>query len=304
MAKKNYAIMGATGRIGAVIAEELLKKGHGVRALGRDANKLQELKEKGAEIISLSFDDEKALTQAFQECDAIFSLLPSALNVEDYSQYRDKVSASIIQAIQNANVHNVLDLSSIRADLTEGTGPIKDHHRHEERLNKIKNLNVLHIRPGYFMENLFLFIPLIKREGIIASYVKAHVPLAMIAVQDIGNKCADFLDGLKFKGQINFEFLGPQEVTLSDATKMIAKAIRKPDLKYVELSYADAEKKMLTSGLNPKTAKVFLEMHQTFNKGLIKPTEKLTPEHIGKTTIEQFMKIFPQVYEGTSTTKQ
>lgn len=36
MSKKIFAIMGATGQIGHVVADDLLKRGHTVRAFGRD----------------------------------------------------------------------------------------------------------------------------------------------------------------------------------------------------------------------------------------------------------------------------
>jgi uncharacterized protein YbjT (DUF2867 family) len=47
MKKFTFAIMGATGHIGHHLTEELLKRGHHVRALGREPLKLQELKTKG-----------------------------------------------------------------------------------------------------------------------------------------------------------------------------------------------------------------------------------------------------------------
>lgn len=60
MAQQTYTIVGATGRIGSIIAEHLIKKGHQVRALGRDQKKLEQLKKIGAETFCVdSFEIKK-----------------------------------------------------------------------------------------------------------------------------------------------------------------------------------------------------------------------------------------------------
>ncbi|MGE5195729.1 MAG: NAD(P)H-binding protein, partial [Anaerolineae bacterium] len=151
MTKFTFAIMGATGHIGHILTEELLKKGHKVRALGRDAHRLQELKSKGAEILSGDFTDSILLSQAFKGCHAVFSFIPPGYDANDFEVFRDETGKAIAQAIVKAKISHVLNLSSIGAHLSSGTGPIKELHLHEERLNLIQNVNVLHFRPSYFM---------------------------------------------------------------------------------------------------------------------------------------------------------
>src|SRR5690242_2487192 len=99
MVKHTFAIMGATGNIGHVLTEELLKKGHKVHAIGRDKNKLQKLKEKGADTFSISFEDGNALATAFEGCDAVFSLIPPSATADDLGAYQDRVGEAIKQAL-------------------------------------------------------------------------------------------------------------------------------------------------------------------------------------------------------------
>lgn len=300
MAKNTYAIMGATGHIGLVLTEELLKKGHKVRAIGRDKNKLQMLKEKGAEILASSMDDASALTEAFKGCDAIFSFLPPGYTVDDPVALQDKVGEAIKQALLKSKVQYILNLSSIGANLSEGTGPIKGLHRHEKRLNTLPNVNILHLRPGYFMENFLWDIPSIKNAGVLGSALNLDLPLAMVATRDIGLKAADLLSSLNFTGQTVLEFIGPREVTMKAATEVLGKAIGKPDLKYMQLPPAEAEKKMLAAGMKPNLVKLLLEMYKAFNEGKIELTQQTTPDHRGKTTLEDFSKIFAQAYQTAS----
>lgn len=299
MANKIFAIMGATGHIGHVVVEELLKQGHQVRAIGRDKNKLKKLKELGAIVFSESFDDAQGLAEAFKGVDAILSFIPPAYS-EDYETYSNRVSESIQQAIVKDKIKYVVNLSSIGANVSEGVGPIAFLHKHEKRLNAIPGINVVHFRPGYFMENLFRAIPDIKSSGKNASPLKADIPIPMVATHDIATAMVKFLNDLSFKGSSVFEFLGPQAMTPVEITAILGKAIGKPELKYEQLPIAEAEKKMLAAGMKPKTAKVMLEMYKAVNEGKILPTQQLTPEHFGKTKIEEFAKEFAKVYKSNA----
>ncbi len=299
MAKLSFAIMGATGHIGHYLSEELLKRGHKVRALGRDAGKLQGLKAKGAEILTGDSTDSAFLAKAFKGCQAVFSFLPPGLDAVDMEVFREKTGEAIVQAVVKAKISHVINLSSIGADLSSGTGPIKALHAQEERLNSIEKLNVLHFRPGYFMENLLWSIPSIKSSGMIATSLKGDLPIPMVATRDIALKLAEFFDALKFHGTSVFEFAGPQAITMGEATKMIGKAIGKPDLKYKQLSHDEAEKAMIASGMKHQIAKLFVDMNSAFNEKRILFTQQLTAEHKGKTDFEEFAKAFSQMYRST-----
>ncbi|HSW87121.1 MAG TPA: NAD(P)H-binding protein [Rhabdochlamydiaceae bacterium] len=296
MTKYTFAIMGATGHIGHPLTEELLKKGHKVRVLGRDAHKLQEFKNKGAEVFSGDSTDSAFLAKMFKGCNAVFGLLPLGLDADDMEVLRDKTAEAIVQAVAKAKTTHVLNLSSIGANLPSGTGPIKEFYHQEDRLNLVPNLNVLHFRPAYFMENLLWSIPSIKSSGMITSSLKGDIPIPMVATQDIALKIAEFFDALKFTGSSVFEFVGPQEITMAEAAKVIGKAIGKPDLKYKQMSDEQAENEMIASGMKHQIAKLIVEMNRAFNERKIKPTQKLTEDHKGKTTFEEFCKTFSKIY--------
>jgi len=290
MTKNTYAVLGATGHIGKILAETLLKKGNRVRAIGRDKEKLKALAEKGAETFSVSFDNPAELTKAFVGNDAVFCLIPPGYAVDDYGVFQDKVGEAIKQALTRSNIRYVLNLSSLGANEPEGTGPIKGLYRHEKRLNSIPNLNVVHLRPGFFMENLLMSLPLIKSSEKIGFPLRSDLSIPMIATKDIGMKAAEILQALNFSGQSVFDMAGPREWTMEEATSAIGKAIGHHQLKYAQLSFQDAEKGMLSLGLKPKMVKLMLEMYQAFNEEKIMQRERYTPEHRGKTTIEEFAK--------------
>lgn len=298
MASKVYAVVGATGQIGHVVVEHLLKRGHQVKAFGRDQKKLDGLKSKGAQVISIEgFDREATLNKEFKGVDAVFGMIPPGYGTDNYGAYQDQVGEAIKSAVEKNNIRYLLNLSSLGAHLAEGTGPIKGLYRQEQRLKSLSNVNILHLRPGYFMENFLWSIQTIKQKGVLKTPIKSDLAVPMVSTRDIGMKAADFLDRLDFKGHTVFEFVGLQALTMVEAAKMLGNAIGKPDLKYTQQSYEEAEKEMVASGMKPSIAKLMVEMYQAFNAGSCGPTQKLTADHYGKTTLEQFAKTFAEVYK-------
>jgi len=189
-----------------------------------------------------------------------------------------------------------VNLSSIGAEVPSGTGPIAGLYRQEQRLNKLSDVHIVHLRPSSFMENQFWSIPVIKGNGINGSATPGNIPLPTVATKDIGEKAAELLDRLEFKGHQVLDFTGPKEYTLSEVTSALGKAIGKPDLAYVQFPLEDVKKGMLGSGMKPGTVDLMIEMYKAGNEGKLHPTQPLTGEKRGKTPVEEFAKIFAGVY--------
>ncbi len=75
---------------------------------------------------------------------------------------------------------------------------------------------------------------------------------------------------------------------MQEATQIIGRAIARPEVKYVQLSYADAEKGLVGVGLSPDLARLFVEMYRSFNEGVFRPTEPRTSWNTTPTSLEQF----------------
>ncbi|MFB3816775.1 MAG: NAD(P)H-binding protein [Candidatus Methylomirabilales bacterium] len=118
-------VMGATGHTGKKIADALLlQAGERIRALGRSASKLAELERAGAEVRTGDVADAAFLTQAFGGAEAVYTLLPTDRHARDYRAAQDRQGEAIVRAIRRSGVRYVVALSSLGADLHEGTGVI------------------------------------------------------------------------------------------------------------------------------------------------------------------------------------
>ncbi len=287
-------ITAATGNIGSKLTEILLSKGKKLRVVGRDAKKLEKFK--GAEAFVGNAASATEMTKAFQGAESVFMLIPPKYDALDIRDHYKTVGEAYVQAIKDSGVKEVVFLSSIGAHMDKNNGPISGLHDQEVRLNGLKDVRTLHLRPGYFMENLFWGLALIKQNGINGSAMKGNVPLTMIATQDIAQVAAvRLMTGID--RTTTQELMGERDVTLEEATAAIGREIGKPDLKYVQFSYEDAEKAMLGMGMGKVTAQMMNEMNKGFNEGLIKPTERRMKDNTTLTSIEAFAKVFAEVYK-------
>src|SRR3989338_1807121 len=126
----------------------------------------------------------------------------------------------------------------------------------EQKFNRIAGLNVLHLRPTYFMENLFGQIETIKNMGIMGTPVKGNLRFPMVATRDIAEAAAKRLLALDFRGSSVQYVLGSRDVTYNE----VAKVIGKPDLHYVEFPYEDAKKAMMQGwGIGESAANALVE---------------------------------------------
>jgi len=294
-----YTVLGATGHIGSVITRRLLEKGEKVRVVGRNTTRLQAFVQKGAEAFIGDVGDVEAMTRALQDVRAAFLMMPPGMTSLDYRADQDRESTAISTAARNAGLHYAVDLSSYGAQAPAGSGPILGLHYAEQKLNAVEKLNVLHLRPAYFMENHLAAIGMIQMMGLYGGALKPDLPTPMIATRDIGAYAAERLLKLDFKGKQTQELLGERELTMNEVTTVIGKALLKPELRYAQFPYDQVQKVLVQMGTPAKTAAYFIEMFQGLNDGIVVPNEARSAENTTPTSIETFVKeVFVPAYQG------
>jgi uncharacterized protein YbjT (DUF2867 family) len=298
-----YVILGATGHTGSVIATSLLLKGEKVRAVGRDASRLERFVRKGAEAFTANVSDAAALTKAFTGARAAYLLLPPNMTSQDYRADQERESDAIAQAVKESGLRYAVHLSSFGAHIPEGTGPIAGLYSAEQKLNAISNLNVLHLRAGYFMENNLAAIGMIHDMGIFGHAVLPDLKLPMIATRDIGDYAAQRILKLDFSGKQTRELVGERDLSMNEATAIIARGIGKPDLRYVQFPYDQVQQVLMQMGIPPKTAGQFIEMYKAINEGIVAAQEPRSPENTTPTSFEKFVQdVFVPAYQGKAAT--
>jgi uncharacterized protein YbjT (DUF2867 family) len=286
MGQNLIVVTGGTGNIGAKLVPLLLEKGARVRAVGRQAQRLKFLSDKGAEVFVADLQDKAAAARAFAGAAAVFAMIPPNYGAPDFRAYQERVGEALAEGVRSAGVPRVAHLSSLGAELASGTGPIAGLHDSEERFNAL-NVHVVHLRPAYFMENHLSTLGLVKDRGMNGGGLRPDLPLAMIAARDIAARAADLLDS-SFAGKSVLELLGPRDYTMAEATRALGAAIGRKELPYVQVPFPELEKALLGMGFSADAARLFTEMSDAHNQGRIRPGRPRGPKTATPTTLEQF----------------
>jgi len=292
-------VLGATGHTGSVVAKKLLETGEKVRVVGRDAYKLAQLTRLGAESATADATDARAMVRAFAGVEAGYVLLPPRAKDPELLASGDAMSTAIADAIQASGLSHVVLLSSIGAQHERKTGPIQALHTFEEKLKQVTKLNALFLRPGPFMENFLMLIPLVQSMGFLAGGIDGDLKLPMIATRDIGQAAADALSKLDFSGFSTRELQGERDLSYKTAAAAIGAAIGKAKLSYKKFPAFLLEQGIKQMGIPGKTAGLLSEMNEAANEGRLRPLEPRSQRNTTATSIEVWAKeVFAPAYNA------
>src|SRR5919205_1002598 len=150
--QRKILVTGATGQQGGSLARLLLQNKHKVHALTRNTQSaaVQDLRNKGANIVKGDLDDSDSLKRAVKDVESVFLMGTPFEDGTEGEIRRGKLMADI--AKQN-NIEHLVYSSVANADKNTGIPHFESKYKVEQH---IKNLGIPHtiIGPTFFMENL------------------------------------------------------------------------------------------------------------------------------------------------------
>lgn len=292
-------VCGATGRVGSLVVEELLSRGVQVRATGRPGAKLEALGRRGAIACPGSLHDRAFLRQVLAGAEAAFLMTPVDTSAEDVNGVQFSIIDAVTDALTGSGVRHAVLLSSWGAELEQQVGGIIACHRFERALEAIDGLNVVHLRPTWFMDNFLWSIPLIQIAGINGSAMDGTFSFPMIAARDIAPIAVGYLLERTFVGSQVHYLCGPRDQNLVEVTRAIAEAIGKEDLGYVRLPDDVYRRGLLGAGLTPNAAELAMDIGRGI-EGRVVRAEPRTTSNSTPTTIQAFAReIFLPSYRAS-----
>ncbi len=279
------------------MAHALLAAGEEVVVVGRDAQRLQAFVDKGARAAVGNLEDADFLAQTFRGATAVYAVIPPKWDLQEpWRTYQDRISEATATALEKANVAHAVVLSSNGAHLPSGAGPVSGLHAFEQRLQKVKNLHVMSLRAGFFMQNLYAHIGLIKAMNMFGYALHADVRMPLVHTDDIAQVAAHHLRRRQFEGFSHVFVPGPRDLTMPEIAAVLGRAIEKPDLRYVVFSPEQSRAGMMQAGVPETIADGYNELFNSLNKGDYLSDYHRTPENNTPTSIEDFAHEFAAVY--------
>ena len=291
-----YVVTGSLGNISKPLAQNLVDAGHSVTIISSKAEKTAQIEAIGAKAAIGSVEDIGFLTKTFAGADAIYTMVPPNFGSGDWKKYIAGIGKNYAAAIKAAGVKNVVNLSSIGAHMPDSCGPVSGLYFVEKALNGLDNVNVIHLRAGFFFQNYLGNIGMIKHMGIIGGNYGEGTKLALVHTNDIADTATYELLSLSFKGK-RIRYVVSDEKTTNEVAAILGKAIDKPELPWINFKDEDTLAGMLQAGLPEEIAKNYTEMGAAMRSGeMASEYNSNKPTVFGKTKLEAFAPVFAAVY--------
>lgn len=261
-----FVVLGVTGQTGKVVAETLLARKQPVRVVVRSAEQGAVWRTKGAEVAVASLDDVPAMTRAVQGAAGLYLLVPPNYGASAWiEEQRNRVDQAA-EALKAGGVAHVVFLSSVGAQIQEGTGPIRAVRYGEQQLRAVaRHLTVL--RPCYFMENWAAGLGMAREQGVLPTFIPPQAKVPMISTGDIGRVAAERLMA-RGSEQVIVELAGPEEYSPEQVAMEFGRILeRKVAVQAAPLSAVVPT--MTAFGFSDEAAGLFEEMYASFSKGTI-----------------------------------
>jgi uncharacterized protein YbjT (DUF2867 family) len=219
-------VTGVTGKTGRRVAESLVNRGVGVRAMVRDIErgKMATLG-MAVELVLGDFDDTKSIASAADGCDGMYLVVS-----DSEEQVRQEVEAA--ETAIKAGVGHIVKLSSNDAELRRSYWA-KAHYEIETAIAKM-DVGHSFVRPNYFMEG-FLEQLKVDTNGVITLEMPCgDGVIGAIDTYDIGETVAVLLAGNK---PLNDSALitGTENISMDRVAQAFSTAVGKT------ISYVDAD---------------------------------------------------------------
>ncbi|MDW5562071.1 MAG: NAD(P)H-binding protein [Methanomassiliicoccus sp.] len=247
-----FVVLGASGQIGSMLAGMLLKKGKPVRAVGRDLQKLGEIREQGAEVLAANMLDLKSLKEAFRGGDAAFVFTPENPRCENCIEDIRTMMDNCREALMWAGVTRVVGLSSLGAQNGRGKGNLEASYVLERTFS---DLDIEHtiVRPAYYYSNWLGYIGTVRDDGILPTFFPVDLKVPMVAPPDVAGFLSDAMIGHAPRQSV-LEIMGPRDYSSNDIAQAFAEAMQRDVLPRQTLP-RDWESVLVQAGFSPDAAR-------------------------------------------------
>lgn len=288
-------VLGSLGNINRNYLPRLIADGHDVTVITSAQDRVDAIHALGAKAAVGSNRNVNFLTETFIGSDVVYLMISgiNPMSGTDMWQAAIELSENYKTAVQNSDAKNVVNLSSIGADNPKA-GILYMYHFIEDALNSLEGVNIAHIRPVGFYNNLFTDMQNLKTQQAIFSSVSADITRGWASPVDI----ADVAYALISHSPVgkSAKFVVSDWGTGNDWIKALAE--NDIEAKYQQIPVEALAANMKKIGFHDDTANRFAQMNRAQeNVDEFYASLRATDYHLGKVKLEDFAKIFAKTYK-------
>lgn len=230
-------VTGATGTVGRHVVDQLIQKGHKVRALTR--NPLKANLPKGVEVVTGDLSDPSTLGSALADVSGIHLITTGA----EYTPLQ--TGPEIVELAERAGVRRVTVL------LNGEKGPF-------ERAVEASGLEWTQLQAFEFMANARKWADAIRSEGVVRDLFGGS-RIAPVHEADIGRVASVALTEDGHAGKI-YTLTGPESLSVQDKVRIIGEVIGR-EIQFIESSEEEEREQMRRMGVEEEAIDYVISWH-------------------------------------------
>jgi uncharacterized protein YbjT (DUF2867 family) len=289
-------VTGSLGNISKPLATELVQQGHAVTVISSQPDRQAAIEALGATVAIGTLEDADFLAATFAGADAVYAMVPPSYRELDSRAYFQRIGHHYAQAIQQAGVRRVVQLSSWGAHRDHGTGGILGSHDVEEILATVPGLALTHLRPTSFFTNYYGFVGMIKAAGFLGANCAGNYRVALVHARDIAAAAAEELAKPNATTGRTIRYVASDERTQDEVAQALGAAIGQPDLRWVAFTDEQMRENLLKNGLPPSTAADIVDIYASMSSGALAEDYEQHKPALGKVKLEDFAKEFAAAF--------
>jgi uncharacterized protein YbjT (DUF2867 family) len=230
---KTILITGANGNVSSGILAQLKGSGHKLRALVRNSQKGEALKQQGVEVHVGDLEKPWTLGPAFAGADTVWLLSPPGPRAPEQS-------SNALWAAKQGGAKHVVRMSAVGAGFNAPTINSRLHGLSDAEV-AASGIPYTIVKPHFFMQNFMMAAGSVAKEGAIY-FALGEGKMGVIDTRDISEFAAKVLTTPGHEGK-TYTITGPASISMHQVAEAIGAAVGKP-VKYIPVPVEGAKQAM------------------------------------------------------------
>ena len=251
-----HLVIGANGRVGRCVTEELIDAGERTRVFVRAASKAKENFGDRVEIAVGDLHDDTSIRKAMHHISSVFLCCP--INPNQVTQQNTVVDEA---ARSNAYLVKVSGLATFPGSFVDSGR----WHAETEHYSSTKDISCTCLHPFFFMQNMDFQLPGIQADGILKSAV-GSAAIAMVDIKDIAAVAAALmLNPDRAPGQ-TLPLTCGDALTYKQMAELMSDVFKR-EVTFHQQALQEVKANLHQSGLPDWHIQIILQFNRAFDEG-------------------------------------
>ncbi len=281
-----HIILGASGRVGSAVVDQLLERGAAVKGVVRSEEKAGPLKSRGAAAALADSHNLPALKVALRDGETLFALTPETGQEENVLGDTNDILTNYRAALAASGIKKVVGLSSMGAQHREGTGNLIMSYMLEHAFDGT-GLTRVFIRPAYYFSNWLGYLESAGESGVLPTFFPVDLKIPMICPTDVGHFAAEVLLN-NDRDMTIYELSGPASYSSADVAKAFSEVLDR-EVKAQQIPRGQWAETLRSIGFSADGIRNFMEMTEAVISGQAQAEGNGTISSQVGTTLEAYL---------------